>query len=401
MRDDVLVVGAGPAGLALAAACADTGLKVTVVAPQHGLAWTNTYGVWLDEAGVGDDALRARWERPQVGLDAGPRTLNRPYGLLDNESLHAALRSSGLIALAGEVRRFRVVSDRVVVGLAGGEEVAAGVVVDATGHRSTLVRPGLGRPPAWQVAYGVVATFARAPIPEGSMSLMDWRTPLSGLEILRLPTFLYAMDLGEGRVFVEETSLAARPAVAVDLLRARLTERLELGGTPVLEVLSEERVRFPLGGPLPPRDQPIVAFGAAAGMVHPATGYSVGSALRRAPAVAGALGAALGELGATPSSVARAGWGAVWPHDLVRQRALHVYGLETLLRMDRTTTQSFFSAFFSLPQERWVGYLSGAPSTGELARTMLEVFRHADGPLRQRLVAEALRHPAEWAAGLR
>ncbi len=401
MRDDVLVVGAGPAGLALAAACCDTGLEVTVVAPRHDLPWTSTYGVWLDEAGVSDGVVRARWERPLVGLDSGAHSLDRPYGLLDNEALQGTLRASGLVAMAGAVRGFRLGADDVVVSLAGGEEVGAGVVVDATGHRPTLVRPGVGRAPAWQVAYGVVATFARPPIPEGSMSLMDWRTPLTDLDVQRVPSFLYAMDLGEGRVFVEETSLAARPGVSVDVLRARLAERLELAGTPPVQVLSEERVRIAMGGPLPPRDQPVVAFGAAAGMVHPATGYSVGAALRRAPAVAAALASALGEVGATPVSVARAGWRAVWSDDLVRQRGLHAYGLETLLRMDRTQTQAFFSAFFSLPRDRWIGYLSGAPSAGALAGTMLAVFRRADGPLRRRLVTEAVRHPAEWGAALR
>jgi len=247
----------------------------------------------------------------------------------------------------------------------------------------------------------MVATFARSPIPEGSMSLMDWRTPVHGNEIERVPSFLYAMDLGGGRVFVEETSLAARPGVPVDALRARLAGRLESGGTAPVRVLGEERVRFPMGGPLPLRDPPVVGFGAAAGMVHPATGYSVGTALRRAPAVATALASSFGNAGATTASVARAGWSAVWPDDLVRQRALHSYGLETMLRMDRSTLQSFFATFFSLPRQRWVGYLSGAPSAGALGATMLELFRRAEAPVRRRLVAEAAHHPGEWLAALR
>jgi lycopene cyclase-like protein len=401
MRRDVLVVGAGPAGMALAAACCNTGLDVAVVAPMHGRAWTNTYGVWIDEAGVGDHLLRARWERPYVGLDRGAVALDRPYGLLDNEALRRALQGSGYRAVTGTVRGLRFSSDRLVASLDGGEEVAAGAVVDATGASSTLVSRPPGRPPAWQVAYGIVATFAGPAIPAGSMALMDWRTPLADRDVERVPSFLYAMDLGEGRIFVEETSLAARPPVRLEALRTRLTRRLEAGGTPPTSVLTEEQVRFPMGGPLPARDQPVIAFGAAAGMVHPATGYSVGAALRRAPTVAAALASALGAAGATTASVARAGWAAVWPDDLVRQRALHSYGLETLLGMDRTTLQAFFEAFFSLPRDRWVGYLSGAPSSGSLAATMLEVFRRAAPPLRRRLLVEGLQHPREWLAALR
>lgn len=44
---DVAVVGAGPAGLALAAELAGQGLSVTLVAPECN--FVNNYGVWLDE----------------------------------------------------------------------------------------------------------------------------------------------------------------------------------------------------------------------------------------------------------------------------------------------------------------------------------------------------------------
>lgn len=44
---DVAVVGAGPAGLALAAELAQQGLSVTLVSPEA--KFVNNYGVWLDE----------------------------------------------------------------------------------------------------------------------------------------------------------------------------------------------------------------------------------------------------------------------------------------------------------------------------------------------------------------
>lgn len=46
---DVLVVGAGPAGLALAAALGERSLRVVGLAPDPRAPWPNTYGVWHDE----------------------------------------------------------------------------------------------------------------------------------------------------------------------------------------------------------------------------------------------------------------------------------------------------------------------------------------------------------------
>lgn len=44
---DLVVIGCGPAGLALAAESAKLGLKVGLIGPD--LPFTNNYGVWEDE----------------------------------------------------------------------------------------------------------------------------------------------------------------------------------------------------------------------------------------------------------------------------------------------------------------------------------------------------------------
>lgn len=44
---DLVVIGCGPAGLALAAESAKLGLKVGLIGPD--LPFTNNYGVWQDE----------------------------------------------------------------------------------------------------------------------------------------------------------------------------------------------------------------------------------------------------------------------------------------------------------------------------------------------------------------
>ncbi|MDQ2706969.1 MAG: lycopene cyclase family protein, partial [Actinomycetota bacterium] len=46
---DVLVVGAGPAGRAVAAACAEHGLDTGLLDPAPTRPWRATYGAWSDE----------------------------------------------------------------------------------------------------------------------------------------------------------------------------------------------------------------------------------------------------------------------------------------------------------------------------------------------------------------
>lgn len=380
----VVVVGAGPAGTACAAACAQAGLPTTLVGQDLDAPWPNTFGVWEDELeGLGLDQVAAhRWARPLVAFDhRGHREVDRVYLLLDNRRLRDRLRDLGgeveLVegAVAGVLHDLR----GSVVMLRDGRELRGAVVIDATGHHPVLAQAGTGRPPAFQVAYGVVARCSAPPIPRSSMVLMDWRD-VSGADP-GTPSFLYAMDLGGGRWFLEETSLAARPGSDLAVFAGRLEQRLDRAGSRMVEREAEERCRFPMGGPLPPRDQRIVAFGAAAGMVHPTTGYQVGFALRRAPRVARVLRAALAA-GATGPVLAQQGWDAVWPADLRRQRALHGLGLETLLRFDQAQLAGFFAAFFDLPEQRRRAYLSGAPSAGSLAATMLLLLARAPQPQR-------------------
>ena len=80
----------------------------------------------------------------------------------------------------------------------------------------------------------------------------------------------------------------------------------------------EEWSFIPVGGPLPVAQQPITAFGAAANLVHPATGYSIARSLRKAPAFAQEVATLLRKqqaVGDTAESV----WDALWPQEKRRQ----------------------------------------------------------------------------------
>lgn len=80
------------------------------------------------------------------------------------------------------------------------------------------------------------------------------------------------MPFTKTHVFLEETSLVARPAVDFDTLKERLTARMAHLGIKVISVEEEEYCLIPMGGVLPKFPQRVLGIGGTAGMVHPSTG---------------------------------------------------------------------------------------------------------------------------------
>lgn len=348
-------MGDGPAGLSLAAAARGAGLEVVVVG--RGAPWVATYSTWRDEVVLPDECFASIV--PGVAVHGHRHhDVERPYGILDNEALHRHL-ATGLPVVTATAERIvhlpwgsRVVTD------AG--DVDARIVVDARGRR-----PGDGA--ATQTAYGVVV----AERPAGGPVLMDFRPAGAGA-----PTFVYSVPVADGWL-IEETVLAARPPVPPTDLAPRLAARI---GAPL--ALRTDLVTIPMGGPLPSRRGPVPAFGAAAGYVHPATGYSVAASLRAAPRVAAALASAAREGDRVdPAPV----WDAVWPAQLRRTRRLHDYGLEVLLRLDQDGLADFFDAFFDLPVDVWAPYLRIDATPREVSRTMTSVLRRLPRGTRRRV----------------
>ncbi|NDG10928.1 MAG: FAD-binding protein, partial [Actinobacteria bacterium] len=95
---DVAIVGAGPAGLALAHAITRRGVDSIVIAPDT--QWHATYGAWRDdveacELGAQLDAVvRGAWPLVRV-VGAREHRLARPYVVFDNQRLKASL-SAGI-----------------------------------------------------------------------------------------------------------------------------------------------------------------------------------------------------------------------------------------------------------------------------------------------------------------
>ena len=329
---------------------ANKGYSVVIVDPQPLAPWPNTYGVWCDEfEAMGlDDCLEFTWPRANVFLDstaAGKRELRRPYGRVDRAKLKRRLldrcidngvafveaRAEGVehgsshstLSLSSSLRGSgngngggssgsssssssssgsgSGASTSTPSGGAPPDKVEARVVLDATGHSRKLVQWDQPFDPGYQGAYGIAATVDAHPFALDSMLFMDWRDdhtvghPEMRARNQRIPTFLYAMPFSPTEVFLEETSLVARPAVGFEELRERLERRLEHLEIRVRKIHEVERCLIPMGGALPRLPQRTVGVGGAAGMVHPSTGYMVARALGAAPGLGDAIVDALAD----------------------------------------------------------------------------------------------------------
>ena len=399
---DVLVLGGGPAALCIASELNQQGVTVGGVAPESVDApWPNTYGIWADELkAVGlEPLLEHRWSDTVSYFGAGGTTAQDQatahgidYGLFDRAALqrHWLERAKGVVWHQDTADRVELNGATTSVCCASGTTLQARVVIDASGSRTPHIRRPDQGPVAGQAAYGVVGRFSQAPIETGRFVLMDYRCDhLSEAQRREPPTFLYAMDLGDGVFFVEETSLALAPGVPYDVLKQRLQQRLDQRGVEITEVIHEEFCLFPMNLPLPDRRQPVLAFGGAASMVHPASGYMVGSLLRRGPGLAQALAAALNNQNLGSAALAQRGWQALWPVEMVLRHQLHQFGLGRLMGFNEALLRTHFATFFSLPQEEWFGFLTNTLPLPRLMAVMLRLFALSSWELRRGLVLGA------------
>jgi lycopene beta-cyclase len=378
----VLVVGAGPAGWAIAWRCAERGLTTVVVDPRPYGPWRATYGLWADQCAA---ALPAGSAVVESAMWAGGRRLARRYAVLDNDSVVAAYRGTGVSAIADRVVSAHCGFDDVTtVRLGSGRTVLAGLAIDASGSRRVLSG---GRAPGERVeqtAFGLLLpAAAAAPVVsagEGDFMRWDMADPA--------PTFLYAVPLPGGRVLLEETSLARRPGMAVGELRAKLTRRLAAAGVEPAPGGATEVVRFAVDLPLPRRRRGVVAFGVAAGMMHPATGYSVGDSLVTAPTVADVIADTFPRGGPAAAKAAHA---AVWPPAARVVRLARLAGLRGLLALPPTRVPEFFDLFFALPEELQRAYLSGRADLPGTTAAMTAMFRAAPAGLRRPMALGWLR----------
>ncbi len=367
----MLVVGGGPAGRVLAVECARRGLATRLVDRAPDAPWRATYGAWAEQLPSWVPvAARARGRVVAVT----EHVLDTDYAVIDVPALRAhldaELAAHGVDVVAGSATGL---AGPGAIGLADGTVLRARTLVDAGGWRQPL-RAGRRAVPAEQTAFGLVVPDATPLVPPGEALFMDWRADHGEPG---WPTFLYGVPLGDGRTMLEETSLACRPGLPLPVLERRLRARLAHHGVEIAAGAAVERVRFPVDSPRH-RTPGVLGFGAAAPLVHPATGFSLAAAFRLAPALAAALAAG------RPADPVVWSWKAVAVHRLRR------IGLEALLRMPAAEVPAFFEVFFRLPAHHRTAYLDGRDDLAGVLATMGALGRAADGRLRYRLISPAV-----------
>ncbi len=378
----------------IASALAEQGLRVqALTATPFPTIWPNIYGIWRDEVeplGL-THLLEHSWSHCTSCFSKGEVKHDRTYSFLDKAKLQQhfleiceQFQVSWQVGVAQSIEHHATHSSVSVATDDGVQALNARIVVDATGHRPVFVQRDETLPIAYQAAYGIVGRFSKPPVEDGQLVLMDFQSDhLSEADRSQnSPTFLYAMGFENGLYFVEETSLASAPALGFDLLERRLKERLKARGIEVLEEHHIERCLFPMTSPMPRFDQPVLAFGGAATMVHPASGYSIGAQLRRAPDLARSIATALKNKEASPYEIAQAGWKGLWDNDRLRKYYLYRFGLEKLMRFNEAQLNHHFETFFSLETEQWSNFLSDGFTTVELVKAMLQLFVKAPNDVR-------------------
>ena len=115
-----------------------------------------------------------------------------------------------------------------------------------------------------------------------------------------------------------------------------------------------------MGGDVPRKGQRIVPVGAAAGVVHPSTGYQVARMLSSNVYFCEQIieELALGD-GFDPDLAAARIIGRTWTPDAMRQRTFAVFGGDFLMKQNVEGLKGFFSGFFKLDQGMWAGFLAG------------------------------------------
>ena len=414
IESDILVLGSGPAARAIASLLSNSktsSWNVCLADQTYDRSWVPNYGVWEDEweavskmfneyAGINIlNCINRRWGVTDCyfggsfGIPIAERfRIDRPYLRVDRDLLrqqlspdtYKVIRANHIVkrTLAPNLHSpaASIIHDESgsTVSLSDGTIVRAKVVIDCTGHESKLVlkEPRATDKPGYQIAYGAMVTVEEddpaspsiGPYDKEAMTLFDYRTDhfddnntqwLESAE--RAPTFMYVMPIQGNKIFFEETSLVARPAISFKECKDRCLKRLDHLGIKMIDIEEEEYCYIPMGGALPAKDQRIIGFGGATATVHPSTGYHLCRMLASAPAVASAIERELGRPDFNPDRASASAYNAVWFPENVRQRNFAVFGGEFLMKQNVEGLRGFFSGFFSLPLNLWAGFLAGWP----------------------------------------
>lgn len=402
-RFDLIIIGAGPAGLRLAEQVSRYGIRVCCVDPSPLSIWPNNYGTWVDEfESLGlQDCFDKTWPMTSVYIDEQKtKYLDRAYGRVSRKELKLKLLSGCITNRVkfhqAKVWKIEHEEFESTVVCTDGRELKANLVVDASGFGSAFVEyDDKSRNPGYQIAHGILAEVDNHPFDLDKMVLMDWRDSHLGNEPylrkdnLKFPTFLYVMPFDSNLIFLEETSLVSRPVLSYMEVKKRMVARLRHLGIRVRNVIEDEKCVIPMGGSLPKIPQNVMAIGGNSGMVHPSTGFMVARTMALATVLADAIAECLGStrmIRGTP--LYHKVWNELWPVERKSVREFYSFGMETLLKLDLHGTRAFFDAFFDLDPHYCHGFLSSRLSLKELAMFSFSLFRHASNSTRLDIVTK-------------
>ena len=356
---DVIVAGAGPAGLAIASALGREGLNIVCVDPKANQPWENNTCAWADEIRpLGLDKYCDKiW--PQIEIIFGEnssKVLAGAYAHFDNEKLRNALLKDIKEIVAQETVTVAHDGKGSTVTLKNGDKLKAIMVVDATGHAHRLMEKPKQEADSFQNVLGILARVEKHPFNLEHMILMDFRSGFLGKKN-HPPTFLYAMPFAPDLAFFEETSLADNPGVPFDLLKERLYQRLEHMKIKILKVEKNEEGALAMNPVVPDLKQRVIGYGLAGGFVHAATGWSVARSLAQAGPAARSIAEGI-RAGTPPDAIAERTYKLLWPPEILRMRKIHKSGGEFFTKIGLRAQIQFFKFFFSFPGTIWNTYLS-------------------------------------------
>ncbi len=417
---DVLIIGAGPAGLLLSIACAQEGLSTSIISKDSAKPWTNNYCFWKSELN-------------SISLTESMQNLFNSSIEKVWSAGHVRLSSQQSIAIDAEFCKFntselqnRLLAKAKLLGVTfvdencvniehqtthstvytksdhteSGSSLTAKIVVAANGSNSQFLNYPPTPKPAFQIAYGQLLDTTNLDVPWtlDKMEFMDFHIPVRFYRKFdNPPSFLYVLPLSENRVFVEETILSTRKAIDFEFLKNRLEIRKGFLNIDQSLVVDEEFCRIQMGGSLPTFDRTL-GFGAAACFTHPVTGFQILRAIQTAPRLAKSL-REYWALSATELS-ARA-WGDIWTETEQHNRKLYLLGLDLITHFKLKETRSFFEAFFKTESEHRAHFLSGFGSIHDVQSSMWETFKHANWATRAQIVQHSAQHPSSLFTALK
>ena len=264
-RHDIIVVGAGPAGLAAALEADHRGHDVAIVAPPRSGRDERTaallagsvdllerLGVWPHVAAKAApmrslrivDATRRLFRAPEVTFHASEIGLPafgfnvRNADLVD--ALEARVADCGLPRFATTVDRVSPEADAVVLGLASGDDVSTRLVVAADGRRSK-VRDSIGIDVReWRYDQSALVVNLAHALPHNDTST-EFHTEAGPFTLVPLPGRRSSL------VWVDRPSEVAR---RLDMSEAALADEIEARASSLLGTITIDgpRQAFPLAG---------------------------------------------------------------------------------------------------------------------------------------------------------